>query len=286
MRLLKNNLYNIRFQKASLIGLLFVLLGSCATTISTPAPNNPEVQFYPNYSCSPNSSFSYGSFSIINNQWGKDKIKKGSLNLCTYQYPKNQEFLYGWNFTCPTQSYGVLAYPEIRWGKSIWSHEPAEPNFMRVDEIESFAIRYDAELKTDGGKMNLAADIWLGNDSLAYRKAISTEIMVWEYADQFKSNGKKVAELITSQGLYELRVGKIKRKKMGLEWKYVAFIRKGNRTSGVIPLTEMFDYIIKNGYISQEEYLSSVEFGTELSSSNGSIAFREYSIELNGRAIK
>ncbi len=273
-------------QKASLLGLLFVILSSCATKVSSPKPSTPNLKDYLHYSCKPSTAFSFGELRIINNQWGKDKIKKGSVEICIYQLPENKPYQFGWHFSCPTKSYGVLAYPEIRWGKSIWSHEPADKNFMPVSQMESFSIQYDAELQTNGGKMNLAADIWLGNDSLAYRKAISTEIMVWEYSDQFKSNGKKIAEIVTSQGLYELRVGKIKRKQMGLEWKYIAFIRKGNRTSGVIPLQELFEYIIENGYISQEEYLSTVEFGTELSSSNGSIAFREYSIELNGRLVK
>ncbi len=269
--------------KASLLGLLFMLIYACSTPRKVNTLQNQNRNILTNFeesSCKPGIQLSWKDKLLLNNQWGKYKVKKGEVKLCVHTFPENRDTLFGWDFQMPKKSYGVVAYPAIKYGVSTWMMEPKVKNTVHLKDLQQFEIDYKALLQTDGGKMNLAADIWIMDSEFSYRKAIHTELMIWEYADRFKANGKKIGELNTSEGKYYLQVGEINRKKMGLKWQYIAFIRAEERTEGVIPVQELLKYLVKEGYIQNDYYISSIEFGTELSNAEGSIYFTKYDLNL------
>ncbi len=230
--------------------------------------------------CQKSERFNWDAFKVLNNQWGKYKVKKGDVDICIQEFAPQSDTLFGWTFQMPQKAYGVVAYPEIMIGGYIWEKKPISDNIMQISEIETLTLDYESTLKTDGGKMNLAMDIWVSKGEQAHQEGIQTEIMIWEYQDNFRPNGKKVGVLNTSEGQYEIRIGDIDRKEMGLQWEYVAFKRVENRTQGVIPIDEMLDYLLQEKIISSEEYISSIEMGTELSNANGSIYFTRYDLQL------
>lgn len=52
--------------------------------------------------------------------------------------------------------------------------------------------------------------------------------MIWEDYNKFKPFGKKVGNVITTFGQYDIYRGHIIKKDLNTSWDYIAFVRKEN----------------------------------------------------------
>lgn len=218
-------------------------------------------------------------YEINNNKWGEKKVKKGTYEQSIFI----QNNLAGWKWQTPGKKYGVIGYPEIWFGESAWMNLTdikTDNYFKNINEVKTFEVEYKTKLEVNDKKYNLAFDFWLHNSPKVALQTIGIEVMIWEDYNKFKPFGKKVGNIFTSFGQYDIYKGHIMKKDLNTSWDYIAFVRKDKRTSGNVNVLEFINEMNKRNYIGQNIYLSSFEFGTEVLNSTGNILIEQYQLKI------
>ena len=177
----------------------------------------------------------------------------------------------------------MVGYPEIWFGESAWfnlANIKTDNYFKNINEVKTFEVEYKTKLEVNDKKYNLAFDFWLHNSPKVALQTIGIEVMIWEDYNKFKPFGKKVGNVITTFGQYDIYRGHIIKKDLNTSWDYIAFVRKEKRTSGKVNVMELINEMNKRNYIGQNVYLSSFEFGTEILNSTGNILVEQYELKI------
>ena len=219
-----------------------------------------------NKQCEINSKQYFDDFILHNNLWGKSRLKGDSATLCTYQSGS----LVGWEWQMPKDAKGVIGYPSIMLGSGPWKVERKLHGFpVQIDSVQVLQVDYGTEMFIKGKKYNLAFDLWLSSAFRSTAETVTTEIMVWEDYNDFRSFGKKVEDLQSPFGVYEVMKGYLKNEKFGQNWQYFAFVSKDKRQSGSVDLKYFLDYLVREHDVDPEQFITSVEFGNEIGNSSG-----------------
>ena len=229
------------------------------------------------HSCKINNKHNLGNYYLKNNLWGQSRLEGAPAELCVYSSGDKA----GWKWRLPDNAKGVIGYPAVQWGEGPWNVSTKTHGFpVRLDSLKVLNVTYEAEQHVKFKKYNLAFDLWLSNAFLSRPQTITTEIMIWEDYNDFRSNGKKIGVLLAPFGIYEMREGYVKNKEFGQDWKYFAFVRIDKRQSGQIDLNFFLQYLIKNYKIDSKQYLTSVELGNEIGNSSGFTMLSGLNLEL------
>ncbi|MXV37936.1 hypothetical protein GO491_04475 [Flavobacteriaceae bacterium Ap0902] len=228
--------------------------------------------------CEKNTQHEHNAYVVLNNMWGEANLKKDSAALCTFS--KGERF--GWKWSVPNHAKGVIGYPSIRVGPGPWRNDLARMNGLpkQINTINHLSVDFDTEIYVKHKTYNLAVDIWLNETLPANKDNITTEIMVWEDHYDFNSYGKKVGELVTDFGAYDVMSGYLKKEEWQQDWQYYAFVRQDPRKSGHLDLMVFIDYLIKNHGLNPNDYVTSVEFGNEIGDSSGFTLFKDFKFDL------
>lgn len=228
--------------------------------------------------CNKNTNHSHSNYLIMNNLWGESKVKKGIVSLCTFS--KGDKF--GWKWQSPNNAKGVIGFPSIKIGGGPWQNSTEKINDFPVplDSIKSLAVDYETEIYTKYKTYNLAFDIWLNSTIPAVQENITTEIMVWEDYYDFNSYGKKIDELNTPFGIYNVMSGYLKNDKFNQNWQYYAFVRQVPRQSGQVDIKYLLDYLVENKMVQPSDFATSVEFGNEFGDSSGFTLVKKFNFTL------
>ncbi len=229
--------------------------------------------------CELNSKRVYDAFEMNNNLWGKARLKDKEAHLCTYY----SEDGFGWKWVVPHNARGVIGYPNIKMGPGPWrnSKEKVHGFPIKIEEINDLKVAYDSEIYVKYKKYNLAFDIWLSSAFQSRQETITTEIMIWEDYFDFKSYGKKVDEITTDFGVYEVMSGYLKNEEFNQDWQYFAFVRKEKRNKGELDIKYLLDYLVQYQKVNPQELVTSVEFGNEIGNSSGFTLIKNYELTLN-----
>lgn len=225
--------------------------------------NQPEFE-----TCKPNDRKEFGSIILKNNLWGRSKLKNPSeAQLCAFK--KGGQ--YGWKWQLPNSASGVIGYPALQVGRNPFGKgsSPVEEFPIKVSNVKSLKVDYAVETRVKHKKYNLAFDLWLANKEDYALENITTEIMVWEDYFDFTSYGKRVANIITPFGTYDVLIGHLDNPKFSQDWKYIAFVRTSTRDNGQVDLGHFLDYLVRQGHVSKDDYFTSIEFGNEIGNSSG-----------------
>ncbi|WP_413533041.1 GH12 family glycosyl hydrolase domain-containing protein [Empedobacter brevis] len=225
------------------------------------------------------STLKWQKFEINNNKWGENKVKKGTYSQTIFTTNTTA----GWKWETSGKKYGVIGYPEIWFGESAWVNLSAiktDNYFKNINELKTFDVEYKTKLNVDNKKYNLAFDFWLHNSPKVALETIGIEVMIWEDYNKFKPFGKKVGNVFTSFGEYDIYKGHLIKKDLNTTWDYIAFVRKEKRTSGKVNVIELINEMNKRNFIKQNIYLSSFEFGTEILNSTGNILIEDYKLNI------
>lgn len=228
--------------------------------------------------CELNSKKVYDSLELNNNLWGQPRLKGQAASLCTFY--SNQGI--GWKWELPNNARGVIGYPNIKIGPGPWRNatEKLHGFPIRLDSIQSLEVVYDTEMYVKHKKYNLAFDLWLSSKFQATKETTTTEIMIWEDYFDFKSYGKKVDEVETDFGVYEVMSGYLYNEEYGQDWQYFAFIRKEKRSKGSVDIQFLLNYLIKNQKVNPQDFITSVEFGNEIGNSSGFTLIKDFQLKL------
>lgn len=218
-------------------------------------------------------------YQINNNKWGENKVKKGIYSQTIF----TNDNMAGWKWQTSGRKYGVIGYPEIWFGESAWlnlTDVKSDNYFKNINEIKIFEVDYETILEVNNKKYNLAFDFWLHYSPKVALQTIGVEVMIWEDYNKFKPFGKKVGNVITSFGQYDIYKGHLIKKELNSSWDYVAFVRKDKRTAGKVNVMEFINAMNKHDIIGENIYLSSFEFGTEILNSTGNIRVKKYDLRI------
>ena len=150
-------------------------------------------------------------YEINNNKWGEHKIKKGVYSQTIF----TTDTAAGWKWQTPGKKYGVVGYPEIWFGESAWfnlTDIKTDNYFKNINEVKTFEVDYKTKLEVNDKKYNLAFDFWLHNSPKVALQTIGIEVMIWEDYNKFKPFGKKVGNIFTTFGQYDIYRGNIIKK--------------------------------------------------------------------------
>lgn len=239
--------------------------------------NSPDYE-----TCKPDDRKEFGNVILKNNLWGRSKLKNSAeAKLCSYK--KGNYF--GWKWQLPDNASGVIGYPALQVGRNPFGKGRSNVSEFPVEvkKVKSLIVDYEVETRVKHRKYNLAFDLWLANKKDYGIENITTEIMVWEDYFDFTSYGKKVANIITPFGAYDVLTGHLKNPKFSQDWKYIAFVRTSPRSAGKVDLGFLLNYLVRNGHIASSDYFTSIEFGNEIGNSSGYTLVKsfDWSLKLN-----
>ena len=206
----------------------------------------------------------------------------------------------GWQwFWNNGDDYTVLAYPNAACGASPWGSlggaSGRTPGYPRAIGGISLHSTFDVAIQTEPveGKdvWDLAFDIWVldkGSAPATFGPVdIKGEIMVWLDANNFSLSGWLGDPLgtLTANGSdfdYWFYPDQADGNGPGGKHLYMAFVsRTPIHASSDFDLSPFFTYLTNKGYLSADDYLALVEFGTENIAGMGQVILKNYSVTLN-----
>jgi hypothetical protein len=234
-------------------------------------------------SCTKSNTHRFEELMLENNLWNIDNLPPGSFSQCIYQYQNGISKLFGWEWSFTEDQHGVNAYPEVIYGLKPWYSPdgPTTKNLPRkINEISKLKVSYDIEKYIDDGEYNLAFDNWICSTSSSTPESILFEFMIWEDSQNLTTFGDYQGDITTSNGVYKFYKGEPDWEPPGCNWTYLAFVRVDKRSSGKVDFDELLDYLVNNGIVQSESYLSSIELGNEVGNSKGYTVFKSFVVEI------
>ncbi|SFH91404.1 hypothetical protein [Albimonas pacifica] len=226
-----------------------------------------------------------GAATAMNNTWGRAELVPG--RDYTQRVLHGDDLADGVRFewSWPDAGGRVLGFPELIVGRKPWGG-PAGGELLPLplSEVEGLSARWTADWGGETGFFNLAFDLWISAGPEADPEAIRTEVMVWVKRGDFPSSGELAAEV--SQGLLS---GPLYRdpghgNAPGESWGYLAWLPEtgAGLGRGELDLGGLLTRLAAEGLIDPSHWLTSVEFGPEITGGAGWVAITEFSVTRDG----
>ncbi|WP_341280940.1 glycoside hydrolase [Paenibacillus sp. FSL H8-0537] len=220
-------------------------------------------------------NFNSNKYYLFNNSWGSSGI---SGWWQTVYHNSNTNFGYVWNW--PTSTGGVKAYPSIVSGWH-WTegYTPGSglPTRLSDNKAINSSVTYSIAPATNG-KYNNAYDIWLHSTGTATWSSTPTEeIMIW---NRWTSGVGPIGGLVASnvsiggQG-YDVYRGEITDNGVHQWWVY-SFLKRTQTDHFTINVKNFTDYLVGKSYFPKTRYVSSIEYGTEITNGSGQLNYSNY----------
>jgi hypothetical protein len=226
-----------------------------------------------------------GPYIYENNQWGKSKAKD-PFTQCILQRTVDGKSRMGWKWDWPGFDPTVFAYPEIIYGWKPWSGgattDPKLP--IKVTDIRTLTMRYDVDQEASGA-YDLAPEIWLTDTPVASEKpnplAITTEVMFWMDARAMQPAGAPIDKAVMDGVAYSLwKFSRMGDKGNGEGWVYFAFVSGTRQLKAILDLRAFLFFLLEKSLITPDNYLASIEFGSESAGGKGTVWIKDYAITL------
>jgi hypothetical protein len=225
--------------------------------------------------CQDDAWLAAGSYVVHNNQWGKGLITDYSQCVAMGGVAVDGSVSARWTWRWPAHPPGyegseVKGYPAILFGQRPgYPVTPGSNLPMQVNAISQITSSWSTR-STYTGTGQLAFDLWLTRDATRYpsfpQTPITHEIMVSleSYGDYVMNNPAWFVEERTISGI-RYRIFKVDDFPPGgsQRWRFLVFRMLTPMTQGTLDFKPLFDYLKSKGFIRGDEYLSSIEFGTE-----------------------
>jgi hypothetical protein len=247
-------------------------------------------------------------FYVLNNQWGANQpsgsecVKAGS-----YQRISVTEIEvvmdYSWENIkqkgCDAQ---VKGYPAIIAG---WHYGEALPEYpggyltpmgihglpAQIKERNQFPSGFLAFREGRGGIMNLAWDIWIASDPQPQKPKAEVMIWPWYVNQQPITEGGGQLKTVTIGGIkWDLYRGKNPdgwwvytfRHRMDLKESGSTILLPLVRVESKVNLGEFVQYLVQEKYLSAEDWIVGIEFGSEIIEGKGKWRISKYLLEPGG----
>ncbi|WP_429312886.1 GH12 family glycosyl hydrolase domain-containing protein [Paenibacillus mucilaginosus] len=215
---------------------------------------------------------------LFNNAWGKSSVSGWSQSV----YYNNASDL-GWVWNWPTTSGGVKGYPSIVSGWHWTDGYTAGSGFpTRIWDNKNIntSVTYNFASNTSG-VYNMTYDLWLHDTNNAkYNSRPTDEIMVWLNNTNAGALGTYIETVSIGGSSWNVYKGYVD-DGTGGGWNVFSYLRTANTNSIDLNLKNFVDHAVyTKKWIANSKYISSVEFGTEVSSGSGQVNLSRWSLSV------
>ena len=262
--------------------------GSRATTTASPSASPSAAQPAGSIvlNCKDYATATSGPFVIENNVWGRDGLT-GPYSQCAgiSQLAADGSVSARWTWSWPSGTSEVKGFPEIIYGQKP-GYAPTSPTRlpMQVNGIRTATSKWSTK-STYTGTGQLTFDLWLTRDSARHGcfncTPITHEIMVAVEPYGGYGLNRNPAWFVEETTIDGQRYKVYKADNFGtIGWRFIVLQSVATRTSGSIDFVPIFSYLKSKKLIVGDEYLSSVEFGTEPNVGTGDVLVQSYTVQV------
>ncbi len=182
----------------------------------------------------------------------------------------------GWRWDFSGEDAAVKTYPEIIFGRKPFAvYTSTTARLPAPLATARFRLEYDY-VATAEGTYNTTTDISFTDSTNPGPENIRAKLMIWfDHRNMpfFDSPGMKRAVIGGRTHLVF-----IDRNHVGPEgqWVFIALLPADLPRRGELNLTDYFDYLLAEGALKPEWFLSSIEAGSEIASGRGEITFKRF----------
>ncbi len=252
------------------IFMLFPFL-ACSKESNSTENNKPTPKYIDTTLCTTDGTLTYGEYKIINNCWGKGTIQ--DFTQCVYIKETENEYSFGFNWYWQSGvNNDVKAYPEILFGFKPFDTKSTTTKLpFKLSEGKKVIASFGSISTTFNGIGNTAFDIWITSSATPAQSNITREIMIWTKNYGQMAGGNKIATVKIDNVNFDFY-------KADWNWTYLAFVIKDNIDYKTINIHKFIEYLLANGYITNNEYFASVEFGNEVIQGQGSTKITNFKV--------
>ena len=218
-----------------------------------------------------------GGAAAMNNTWGRGAAAGPYMQRIDHgeSLADGLRMVWAW----PPGDGPVLGFPELYVGRRPWPELPPGGDFagLRVSETEGLTARWAVDWGGATEKFNLAFDLWITD---APGGAIRQEVMVWVKRGGFPSSGEVVGELTVGGLSGPLYVHEGHGNAPGESWTYHAWLPRVGEglKAGELDLGALLGALAAQGRVDAEGWLTSIEFGPEITGGSGWLAVTEFAV--------
>ncbi|MGZ5201900.1 MAG: GH12 family glycosyl hydrolase domain-containing protein [Telluria sp.] len=258
-----------------------VLLSACGggggASTPAPAPQQAAAVFVPVTvsSCDKNAwpKMAVGDYAVTNNLWGKGSISNftqciSATSVGTVENNKAVQtgVTAKWNWSWPDSDFNVKSYAEILYQPQ---GQPLDP--IPFAALGALTVKHDVTIDATGD-YNLAYDMWVDATKSVGQWPHKAEIMI-KLQGTWKDS--PVVDTITVDGVsYDVCVDNGPSR----QWTFLAFTSTTPMPKATIRVKPFVDYLLAKGYLASTDYLSTIEFGSELVKGTGTATVNAYSV--------
>lgn len=225
-------------------------------------------------------TYADGDFTLVNNPWNNGKLKNGpdytqSVTFNTDDPTHNVLFKWDW----PDAGH-VVAYPEIIAGFKPWGRDGTDTLVTRLDKLSQLDVTINYDIAGTTGDFNVAFDIWLSDKGLAGPQHITTELMIWTHAGDFRPAGRKVGVYEDGDFRAQIWVANNFGDSSGessATWRYIALRSAQEIRHDTIDIAAILEHLVERGLVDDQDFLNGYEFGAEVTGGRGGLRLHDIS---------
>ena len=215
---------------------------------------------------SPQQKYSYSlpGYYVSNNAWGAGKLVQGVDYSTSVTFdPTSFESGTHFSWTYPRNVGGVYAYPHIDYDPKA-----ASVSSTQAANIRNLSANYNVTL-SNMADSTVAFDFWFGSQPNGSWETTSVELLIEVHPT---SPGKpNQSFFLTGSGFAGATVYISNMSGAGANWKFIDVKMPADMMSGTLSLSEIIKELIWNGVLTGQEYLGSLQFGSEVRGGTGNL---------------
>lgn len=182
----------------------------------------------------------------------------------------------GWKWDFSGENDECKTYPEIIFGRKPFDvYKSTTPRLPVALGAARFQLEYDYVAKAEG-TYNTTTDISFTDSTNPGPANIRAKLMIWfDHRNMPFFESKTLKRTVIGGRPHQVCIDP---NHVGPEgkWVFIALLPEGLSARGELNLKEYFDYLLSEGALKPEWFLSSIEAGSEIASGKGEIVFRRF----------
>ena len=215
-------------------------------------------------------SGNYIDYYIGNDAWNVGSLVEGagySASFTMDQANFQSGVLFNWTY--PTNVGGVYAYPHIGYDVA---YVPVATT--QVGNNATLSVNYSASLSNTANS-TLAFDLWFNSSPNGSFATTTDELLIEVHSTSAGTPNQPFN--ITDSTLTGATVYIASASGAGATWKFIDVKTVGDIMSGTLSLSDIFKTLIWDGALTGQEYLTSIQFGSEVHGGSGSLQINNLS---------